>query len=390
METLRKKAMGQRSGVMVMMVVIAVVIMAITKFAGIRSLFVHELTGDSDFEKMEGQYVHYVMKAPMDYYETITDGDNNTVRQYGYLVYDMDGAFFFGVMRPAKLETEMDAMIEQLWDYWYDEAESAPKSVHIYGTLTEMDYQDSGFFDDCLDYYAEYGITADAKYYYIDEGYMSGENVSTAKVMTVIGMALIVFGIIFWLWGNKSWDKNLKKYVEKHPEYSFSQLQAEIEGGRKFNNGNTVIGQRWIFQADSVIRIIETDQLCWGYYYHRSGRNSVSQMRLYDALGKLYTITASEKNTKEMLQYLYEQLPYIVVGFDKDWEKLFSKQKEQFFAIRYYDGKRQVKEQNEGGYAEKETAAARADKPEPETAAPEEPQEQKPWVPHFPDDTTEQ
>lgn len=370
MEALRKKCMNERITVLVILAIIGVILIACTKFVAFRTLIPTKLTSDSDFEALEGKYVSYVMEAPLDYYETVGtrnyETKKETINQYAFFVYDMDGKFFFGVMRDASKYDEMEDMINQLWDYWIDEKGSAPKPVTVKGTLTKMDSQDSRYFDDVMGDFAEYGITADAKYYYIEEGRYSDEKISTAWTMTGLGFLLIVLGVVFVLWGKKSWDKKIVKYLSKSSQYTRAQIEADIEGGKVMNGGHTVIGKRWLFQAESVINICELENLCWGYYYRRTGRNSVSQMRLFHAGGGMFTVNASEGETKAMLQYLYEQLPYIVVGYDKQWEKMYSKQREQFLSLRFYGGKQQMRAQEQTGSSETEEKTAYASAEEEE------------------------
>lgn len=360
MEALKKKCMGQRIVVFVILAIIGVILIACTKLIAFRSLSTTELTADSDFEELEGKYVSYVMKAPLDYYETVgtrnSDTHVETINQYAYFVYDMDGKFFFGVMRDKSHYDEMEDMIDQLWDYWIDGTGSAPASVKVKGTLTKMDSLDTKYFEQLMEQYENSGITADAQYYYIEEGRYEGDKISTAWFMTLGGLALIVCGLIFWLYGSKSWDKKITKYLSKNSQYTRAQIEADVEGGKVMNGGSTIIGKRWLFAADSVVNFRELENLCWGYYYRRTGRNSVSQMRLFFADGSTFAVNASEGMTKEMLQYLYEQLPYVVVGYSKEWEKLYNKQREQFLSMRFYPGKQQAQAEGYTAEAEEETA----------------------------------
>lgn len=359
MEALKKKCMRQRIIVMVIMVIIGVALVIYKGLALVDTLSTAKLTADSDFGALEGKYVTYEMKAPLDWYEYVGPSEENA-KQYAYFVYDMDGGFFFGIMRNASEHAAMNEMIDQLWDYWFDDADSAPVSVTIKGTLTKMDSLDTKYFNELISYYEEYGITADAKYYYIKEGSVDGEDLSTAWTLTLIGLALIAGGVFYMFWGKKSWDKKITKYLSRNSQYTRAQIEADIEGGKIMNSGNTVIGRNWLFTATSVIDICSLENLCWGYYYRRTGRYSVSQMRLYFADGSTFFVDASEGCTKEMLQYLYERLPYVVVGYDKEWEKLYNKQREQFLALRFYAGKQQMRTQEQTGSSETEEKTASA------------------------------
>lgn len=370
MEGLKKKCIRQRIIALIILAVIGIIVIASTKLVAFRTLSTTKLTSDSDFAALEGKYVSYVMEAPLDYYETVgthnSDTNKDTINQYAFFVYDVDGGFFFGIMRDASKFDETDEMSDQLWDYWVGDADKEPEPVTIKGTLTKMDSQDTRYFDNVLNYFAADGITADAKYYYIEEGRVDGERVSTAWLMTGIGFLFILAGVFYYFRGKKSWDKKITKYLSRNSQYTRAQIEADIEGGKAMNGGSTIIGKRWLFTADSVINICALENLCWGYYYRRTGRYSVSQMRLFYAGGGMFTVNASEGEAKAMLQYLYEQLPYIVVGYNKEWEKLYNKKREEFLSLRYYAGKQQMKGQEQTGDSVAEEKMSYASTPEEE------------------------
>ncbi len=347
MEKLKKKCVKTRIIVLVFMVVIGVLFMALTGFAAFRSFSVKKLTADSDFSQLEGEYVSYEMKAPIDYYETFTrrnsDTGVETITQYGYVVYDMEGGFFFGVVRDADQHNKTEAMIDQLWTYWFDEEGFAPASVTIKGTLTRMDPQDKIYFDDTLEVLETYyGMYGDAVYYYIEEGDFQDWDLTSAWIFTVIALGLIAFGVIFVLLGNRTWDKKIRKYLSKNTQYTMEMIKADAAAGKLMNKNKTIIGKRWIITVGASLKICELDNLCWGYYYRRTGRYAVSQMRLFSARGGNFNVDASEANAKEMLEYLYEQLPYVIVGYKSEWEKMYNKNREEFLALRFYPGKQQM------------------------------------------------
>ncbi len=343
MEALKKKCMNQHIIALVILVIIGGILICAAGFAAFRSLFPTELNGDSDFASLEGKYVSYEMQMPMDCYEsigTVSEDNEETLKQYAYIVYDQEGDFFFGIVRDKKYDDEMYEMVVAVWNYIFMETDTLPASVTINGTVVEMDSEDVGYFEDVLTDYEYYGIdVSNPVYYYIEEGRVGTTDLTEAWVMTIIGLALIIGGIIWVLWGLKSWDNNIKKYLAAHPEVSRTQLDLEVASGNVMNNKCTIIGKNYIFVLDSVIKISSLDKLCWGYYYEHSGRNRVTQMRLFFADGEKLFVNASESNTKEMLTYLYNQLPYVVVGYNKEWEQMYNKKREEFLNLRYYPGK---------------------------------------------------
>lgn len=343
MNGLKMKCIQQRIAVLTILAIVGVALICRTGFAAFKSLPPTELNSESDFESLAGKYVYYEMEMPVDYYESLgkvnNDTGEETIEKYGYFIYDADGDFFFGIVRDEKYDEEMAAMIEDVWSYMTYETDDLPESVVVAGTLTEMDSEDASYFDQTLYEYTYYGFTSNAKYYYIYEGHIGSFEVSDAWILTAIGLVFIIIGVIWLFVGLGSWDRNIKKYITAHPECTRSQLETDATVGKVMNNGRTIIGRNWIFAADSVINVASLDKLCWGYYYQRSGSDRTMQMCLFFADGEEFSVNATEENTKEMLTYLYEQLPYVVVGYKKEWDELYNKQREEFLGLRYYPGK---------------------------------------------------
>ena len=95
-----------------------------------------------------------------------------------------------------------------------------------------------------------------------------------------------------------------------------------------------------MYRQGAKAYILQNRDLIWGYYFRRTGRNSVSEMRLYTIDKKIEHISMSESETKEALQYYAAEQPQIIVGYSADLEKTWQKNFSGFLEIRYNPAQR--------------------------------------------------
>ncbi len=88
--------------------------------------------------------------------------------------------------------------------------------------------------------------------------------------------------------------------------------------------------------------ILCNKDLVWGYYFRRTGRNSVSEMRLYTKDKKVFHISLTEQETKEALQYYVAEQPHMVIGYTSDLEKTYQKNFTEFLNLRYNPAMREA------------------------------------------------
>ena len=96
------------------------------------------------------------------------------------------------------------------------------------------------------------------------------------------------------------------------------------------------VGKRWtIYMQGNKARILANKDLVWGYYFRRTGRNSVSEMRLFTKEKDRFGINLSEGNTQEALRIYGEEQPHMVIGYSGELEKMYNKDFNGFLELKY-------------------------------------------------------
>ena len=89
------------------------------------------------------------------------------------------------------------------------------------------------------------------------------------------------------------------------------------------------------------MHIFSNKDAVWAYYYRRTGRNSVSQMRVFVIGEKAHLIPLSETLTQEALGYYQTEQPHMVLGYTAELEKLYNKNFQEFLNLKYNPVKQQ-------------------------------------------------
>ena len=127
--------------------------------------------------------------------------------------------------------------------------------------------------------------------------------------------------------------KKLEKYCEGkgNKEYAlqqiehFYQMQPPVQGIR--------INEEYFMAVKGTkIYFSQADQILWAYAHvvqHRT--NFIPTGKTYSVIvkldnGKAYDIPMNrEANMNEALNYIASNMPYLFIGYDKDFEKLYNK-----------------------------------------------------------------
>ncbi|MCI8455065.1 MAG: hypothetical protein HFE84_10710 [Lachnospiraceae bacterium] len=353
LETLRKKAKKSHIIQAVIGLVLAIALLVITKFAifsvitGAKKL---DITADP--ATFEGKYVTIDADFILtDYIEHTT----TTKRKYGgsstrtdgnsYIAFqaiddteaESDTWYFYSIYKKKADASAMDALMDSAWDYLTGESSSFPDSLKVTGTWSKMEPQMERYYRETL---AEMGIEEseyDIFYFYqIDTGKIGSFSVAIFWVMNAIALCLLLWGIIniIGIFGN-GYAKKINKYLQNNPNVSISAIDADFQAAHVIDN-DTWIGKNWtVYIRGTSADILTNKELIWGYYFRRTGKNSVSEMRLFTKGGGCSHISMSESDTKEALQYYAQEQPQMIVGYDKELEKMHKKDFSGFLNIKY-------------------------------------------------------
>ncbi len=362
LETLKKKSQKSRIIRAVVCTIIAVALLAVTKF----SLF-DVITGPTEIditssvEDLEGKYVTIDAEFFLtDYVEHTT----TTKKKYGGSTTRVDGNsyivfqsvndyennstiwYYYSIYLPKNKQTGISSKMDETWEYWADETGKVapPDPVKVKGTWSQMEPQVERYYRETL---AEMGVEEteyDLIYFYtLDTSKLGGQNITLFWACSIGAVLLVLYAVfcIVMTFGN-SYAGEINKYLQNNPSISMAAIEADFGRAHLVSN-NVWVGRNWtIFVSGPGCHILCNKDLVWGYYFRRTGRNSVSEMRLYTKDKKVFHISLTEQETKEALQYYVAEQPHMVIGYTSDLEKTYQKNFTEFLNLRYNPAMREA------------------------------------------------
>lgn len=357
LDTLRKQAKKSNMWRCLFSVIGAVILLVCTKFA-----IFDVITGPSklditsDPESYDGKYVTIDADFLLyDYIEHTTttkrkysSSTSTRVDGYSYIAFqsidDYENQtsiwYFYSIYMNKDKQSEMSSKIDQTLEYLIDETGNVapPNPVSVTGTWTKMEPQIERYFRDSM---AEMEITEsdfDRFYFYeLDTEHIGGVNTLLFWVLTATAAALFVYAIISAIGiFNNAYMKPIQQFLQQNSSVSLSSIEADFNQAHLIQN-HVWIGKNWtVYMAGNKAKIFTNKDLTWGYYFCRTGRNSVSEMRLYTKeKNNMISIGLTEQSTKEALKIYGEELPWIIVGYDDQLEKLYNRDFPAFLELKY-------------------------------------------------------
>lgn len=355
-ETLRKHAAKSLSIRAVIVVVIVIASLVFTK-AGIFTLIFGgtPIDGAVDFDSMEGKQVSYDANYILSEYvrrtSTNTDTHKTTLTNVGYVVWDYENDAVFGIYLPSVNSSEMDDMMDETWQWMYYEIEEVSSAKHIDGTLRTMEDKELKYYQETIEELVEADAMDIVRYYTIDAGEVNGVDKSWLMVITTVD----VVALIFLIWSiikyvTAGYYKGIKKFLDANPSVPESRVDADFASAVVFEN-DIWVGREWtIYMKGMNGYLMENRKQVWAYYFRRTGRNPVSQIRFFDCNKKNRNIDISNSNYEAMLNAYAEKQPQMLLGYDKEWEKTYKKNFEDFLNLRYNQAISQLQSENSYGY----------------------------------------
>lgn len=355
LETLRKKARTSNIWRIVISVIVIVVLLAVTKFA-----IFDVITGPTELDitadpaSYEGKYVTIDAEFFLyDYVEHTTTttkkygGSTTTTNGYSYLTFQSvddyeKGAsvwYFYSIYLNKKRQSEMNTKIDEAFAYLGDETgkTAPPEPVKITGVWNKMDAATERYFRSAL---AELQVSETEfdhfLFYELDTKNIGGLNGPLFWVLMAVAGFFVIFGVLsaMGLFSN-AYMKNIQKYLQKDSSVSISAIEEDFRQAHLV--GSTVwVGKQWtVYMLGNKAQILPNKDLIWGYYYSRTGRNSVSEMRLFSVDKSVAHISLTEKQTQDALRTYAAEQPQMIVGYSADLEKTYNKNFNQFLDLKY-------------------------------------------------------
>lgn len=247
--------------------------------------------------------------------------------------------YFYSVYMKKSSQDMLYEKIDETWEYLNDEtgATAPPAPVRVMGTWSRMEPQMERYYTETM---AEMGIQEgeyDKIYLYtLDTGKLGNVNPWLFWLL-MAGVVLLLLWFITSVIGcfRKSYEKEIHKYLQKNTNYSLGEIEADFTAAHPIGK-DVWVGKIWtVYMEGAKAKILKNQDLVWGYYFRRTGKNAVSQMQLYTAEKKSVYINLSEELTKEALRYYGEEQPHMIVGYSEDLERAYQKNFREFLDLKY-------------------------------------------------------
>lgn len=347
MKTLRKKSFKS----MIFPIIIFALLTALFLALGIDSL-IPRLKADFktldslDYsENLSGTYIKDNLYGIYDYFCETTSGSKTVSREY---LIDAGDSYYIGMYAEGSDMKKADALMEASWDYLDGKDDGTAlegKQFEIVGTIKSMPY-------DSLKYYKEYlgwSTMSEAEKatflpYYIVVGEIDGSE-DTDMIMWLLIGGVFLFFTIFYIVSlcTGRYQKSVKKYIAASPNPDmarekvehFLNSTADISGIRISNE--FICGQNGAKTTFGELR-----NLVWAYEHVTTHRtNFVVTGKTYQVVigfkdGKKHFLGAkNEEAALEILQNIGARAPHVILGYNADLEKAFTKDMNSFLQIRY-------------------------------------------------------
>lgn len=349
LEELKKKSI-KKSLLLVVLLIGAGLFLAGIEF----SAAVAMLRGPVVFESLEPDEINssYLVNASIDTnfgafmerYETNTKTHYSRTTDVYYVIWTGDAYAeeykYMGLKVPASEESAM----EKVADATYYEEYIDP--VEYTGAIRKMSAKEREYFEE---YFKEAGWSDEeiAEYtlpYYINAGALTGGSAVSAWIFLAAGVGLFLAGVlrlVYVLTGGclKTFKKELETTgIGEH------ELESEYAGARTFDKKSEIrIGRRLtFFVSGAKPHVLSNEKIVWAFQRTTTHRtNGIKTGTTYEVALKNYEkknfqiSVPNEQTGQEILQYIVETMPWVVVGYNNDLSKMFSGDYQNFLQLRY-------------------------------------------------------
>jgi hypothetical protein len=342
LEELRKKS---KHSLMVKLVVFAIIIavcMVITKASFITYLQgpVDLSTLDEwDVEDLDGKYVTLEIDTVLGGFaeETSTNTKTNITKTTSicYVCEYYDEAKGLDHLYAIKASMSQTPDIENVMnDATYT------TTYRITGTFEKMSGEMLQYYDETI----EEGLGAEgldyALPYCIYDQTIGGLDYGIAVILNLaafISLIAAVVSIINYIRGYH--DRYFKKYLKKNLRESMAGIEAEYLSADVLHK-NYRLGKKYFFYSKGgTMSLIPIDEQVWAYYYRKTGKNSVSQIKFFDLEHKGTYVNINQTLAETVLGALNLKFNHIVLGYDANLQKMYTKNFNDFLNIRYNEAK---------------------------------------------------
>lgn len=301
------------------------------------------LTADDDLTDMEGIYVSWTVKYPVDEYMETTkttkiNGVSTGTKKHrsSWLVIDEDRGICLSVEIPAKRLHEMTEQAGIFINSMQADTEMPDKGVPVSGSLEVLEGEDLRYFKQMA---RAYNFPVEDVVYHIRDGSIGGETKTNIYGLSAIGaFLLLIASFILYKTLDNSAKRLVEQYLAEHPDVMMEQLESDFAAAREVNK--VWVGKRWTFSPkmgpNMKYLLFDNDQLIWVHTGAvRSGKslNFYVWWNLIDGSERQVSLSSEKKCTQVM--ETYNQFAHVVVGNSAEYGYMLQNDREAFLNLKY-------------------------------------------------------
>lgn len=336
LETLKKKSMKK---VIVWVVVLYIAAVACIAFTGLGIAKLPTKTDiyDLDVSELNGKYVTADIYFIYDYYAYTTQTSKNNPRpttvSKEYIIPIGENEFM-GLYLPSGHLTKAEALMKSSQSYLDGLTDSLDeeKIFTITGTIQPMDDESLKYFHESVGYDE---MTDEEKAlflpYYLRQGYLGRTPEGATYVLTVAAVVCFICATVMLVRAlTGAYQKDIIKFCAAtgNKEQELERMSTYFESSQPVSGLR--IADNWImFQEGAHTRIWSLDQFVWAYKKsteHR--RNGIKTGTTYSTIicntaKRRMELPMSEKEVTDALNYIADNAPAVVLGFNSKLDKMY-------------------------------------------------------------------
>lgn len=239
---------------------------------------------------------------------------------------------YMGIRVDASEMDAMEAMAEETYEYGY-----ALETIEYSGAIEKMSDEEYRYFKE---YFEESGFTEEeieayTLPYCINVGFLVGGYAVLSYICAGIGAAFIFAGVLMIVLTVMNSCKAIKKELTTL-NIPKEVVEDEYVNAKAFKGaGNIRIGKKVLFYIEGKkAHVAVCNQIVWAYV-NPTAANCIT---LHTNTRKhIYVRINSHTAAQEVLKYINETMPWVVVGYNDEINRMYYSDYTGFLKLRYED-----------------------------------------------------
>ncbi len=347
LETLKKKSFKKVIAWVVVLYIAAVACMIISG-CGIFKLPFKKDIYDLDVNDLEGQYVTAEVYFIYDYYAYTTETSKSnprpktTSKEYIIPIGENE---YMGLYLPSRSLSKADKLMKSSQAYLDNPSGTGPSEEEIFtitGTILPMAEDSLEFYHEAVGYDE---MTDEEKAlflpYYLREDYLGRTTEGVTYLLSIGAVVCLICATVMLVRAiTGAYQKDVVKFCADtgDKEQALERMSTYYESAQPVSG--IIIADNWImFQQGAHTRVWPLEKFLWAYKKtteHR--RNGIKTGTTYSVVicntaKRRFELAMREQEVQDALQYIVENSPTTVVGYNNKLDKMYQKDLDKFQRI---------------------------------------------------------